>query len=89
MQHHYSTVAGEEVRAGLAKVISLAGLTPTRKARGGDRCGEMARPTQRRKVEGGELVGITQANQVKSGDPGGDRGGSLNESGAEVGKKTA
>ena len=57
MQQHYSTVAGEEVRAGLAKVISLAGFT--------------------------------KAQQGKSGDPGGDGGGSSEESSAKVEKKTA
>ena len=35
MQERYSSVAGEEVRAGLAKVISLAGFTRTRS--GGER----------------------------------------------------
>jgi integrase len=62
MQHHYSTVAGEEVRAGLAKVIDLAGFTQTRKVESGD---------------------------GKSGDRGGDGGGSSRESGAELVKKTA
>ena len=57
MQQHYSTVAGEEVRDGLAKVISLAGFT--------------------------------KAQQGKSGDPGGDEGGSSEESSAKVEKKTA
>ena len=36
MQQHYSTVAQEEVKAGLAKVISLAGFTQTRKVESGD-----------------------------------------------------
>lgn len=62
MQQHYSTVAGEEVRAGLAKVISLAGFTQARKAEGGD---------------------------PKSGDQGGDGGGSPEEISAKLAKKTA
>lgn len=40
MQQHYSTVAGEEVRAGLAKVIDLAGFTRARQAGSGDAGGD-------------------------------------------------
>jgi hypothetical protein len=40
MQQHYSTVAGDEVRAGLAKVISLAGFTAAEKVEGGDPGGD-------------------------------------------------
>lgn len=39
MQEHYSTVGGEEVRAGLAKVISLAGFRQER-VESGDRGGD-------------------------------------------------
>jgi hypothetical protein len=40
MQEHYSTVNGEEVRAGLAKVISIAGFLDAHRGsgdQGGDR----------------------------------------------------
>ena len=37
MQDRYSSVGGEEVRAGLAKVISLAGLVRDRQSESGDR----------------------------------------------------
>jgi len=40
MQERYSSVAGEEVRAGLAKVISLAGFTRAREGESGDRGGD-------------------------------------------------
>jgi hypothetical protein len=40
MRERYSSVDGEEVRAGLAKVIALAGFTrETARARGGDQSG--------------------------------------------------
>jgi hypothetical protein len=32
MKEHYSSVSGDEVRSGLAKVIALAGLSSTRPA---------------------------------------------------------
>ena len=32
MQEHYSSVSGDEVRSGLAKVIALAGLSSPRPA---------------------------------------------------------
>ncbi len=40
MQERYSSVAGEEVRAGLAKVISLAGFTRVRQGGSGDAGGD-------------------------------------------------
>lgn len=55
MQQHYSTVGGEEVRRGLAKVISLAGFVRTRAAGGevrgdaahsGDSSGDTTLPTK-------------------------------------------
>ncbi len=40
MQDRYSSVGGEEVRAGLAKVISLAGLLRDRQSKSGDQGGD-------------------------------------------------
>ena len=76
MQQHYSTVAGEEVRAGLAKVIFLAGFAKARQTEGGD-------------AGGGDAAGDASGSGGTGGDRGGDRGGSSVESGAKVEKKTA
>jgi isocitrate lyase len=64
MQQHYSTVAGEEVRAGLAKVIYLGGFTKAQHGKSGDPGGDeaahpkRAAPRWRRKVpDFGRLVG--------------------------------
>jgi hypothetical protein len=40
MQQHYSTVAGDEVRVGLAKVISLAGFAKARHTEDGEAGGD-------------------------------------------------
>jgi integrase len=40
MQQHYSTVAVDEVKDGLAKIISLAGFTKAQKVEGGDPGGD-------------------------------------------------
>ena len=77
LQQHYSTVAGEEVRAGLAKVISLAGFAKARQNEGGDTSGDVV----------GEEEGDTAG--AAGGDRGGDRGGSSEESVAKAEKKTA
>ena len=42
MQRHYSTVSGDEVRSGLARVISLAGFREAA-VKGGDRSGDGGR----------------------------------------------
>ena len=51
MQQHYSTVAGEEVRAGLAKVISLAGFTKAQQAQSGDPGGDQTGPADSSETE--------------------------------------
>jgi hypothetical protein len=77
MQQHHSTVAGEEVRADLAKVISLAGFAKARQTEGGDTGGDVVREG------GGDTAGDAR------GDRGGDRAGSSEESVAMAEKKTA
>ena len=77
MQSHYSTVGGEEVRAGLAKVISLAGfraaLTGESAAASGDEAGD----------EGGDSgSGDAERGDSESAHAGsGDRSGESAEAG--------
>jgi integrase len=51
MQHHYSTVAGEEVKAGLAKVLSLAGFTKAHQGKSGDPSGDRDRSSEESSTE--------------------------------------
>jgi hypothetical protein len=60
MQEHYSSVDGDEVRAGLAKLISLAGFAQSRAGESGARTGDKS---------GDQNVDTATAETTKAANP--------------------